>query len=469
MKKNVFLFFLFCLVGKVGWAQVSPLKKLAQQIVKNVAVEVKSSPNLKGKKLVVLPFGQGGSAGDSIPSCLGIELAEELESQLLGLKIPELEILVLKGKAYDLMVKNQTFESDNSENLSWKKLAERLHPDFYLWGKILCNTGMTEISAFQIRLEEDIFKDKSKLVGLTDQKVKINNAMERLGLLNCQKVNSLDALCRRMAIQISAQSKIKNIQVSAFTFQDTELATPFSTFLADKFSSVLAESGKYQVSRVSFRGFWNGRDKTPYRLRGRYYIVDSLVRFQLNLVNSENEQFLLGMDGVLPINSVKEMGIPFVPQVQAAASQVDAVLIKEKVKNDFKVDVWTNKGNDNITLKEGEQVQFVVSSNKACFIRLIYLMADGSKILLMENFKIDQDKVGKEVFVDPKFECSEPFGKETLLLNAQTQPFVPLKTSTQNGYTYILDDIETVVKNNRRGLKAVMEKAETGISFLTYK
>jgi hypothetical protein len=306
-------------------------------------------------------------------------------------------------------------------------------------------------------------------LGLETQVAAIGNSSEKLALLNCQKVNSLDALCRRMALQISAQTKIKNIQVSAFTFQDTDLATPFSNFLSDKFAGVLGESGEHQVTRVSFRGFWNGRDKTPYRLRGRYSIVDSLVRFQVNLVNSENGSFLLAMDGALPLNSLKETGLVYVPQVQAAAVQIDSVLQKEKIKNNFQVDIWTNKGNDNIVLRNGEQVQFFVYAHKPCYIRLLYLMADGSKILLLENFKIDDEKAGKEITVDPKFECSEPFGKETLILNAQNQPFAPLHTSTQNGYTYILDDIANVVRNNRRGLKAVVEKSETSMSFLTHK
>jgi hypothetical protein len=468
MKKYLILFLYFWAESHMGFAQSGPVNRLAKKIVKALEAEVKSNPVLKGKKVVVLPFGQGGGESDSIPGCIGFELAAELESQILNRKIPGLELLVLKGKADDLM-KNKTFDDYKSESMAWKKAAERAHPDFYLWGKVMLNAGMTEISALQIKLEQDKFQENLKPLGLETQVAAIGNSSEKLALLNCQKVNSLDALCRRMALQISAQTKIKNIQVSAFTFQDTDLATPFSNFLSDKFAGVLGESGEHQVTRVSFRGFWNGRDKTPYRLRGRYSIVDSLVRFQVNLVNSENGSFLLAMDGALPLNSLKETGLVYVPQVQAAAVQIDSVLQKEKIKNNFQVDIWTNKGNDNIVLRNGEQVQFFVYAHKPCYIRLLYLMADGSKILLLENFKIDDEKAGKEITVDPKFECSEPFGKETLILNAQNQPFAPLHTSTQNGYTYILDDIANVVRNNRRGLKAVLEKSETSMSFLTHK
>ena len=67
--------------------------------------------------------------------------------------------------------------------------------------------------------------------------------------------------------------------------------------------------------------------------------------------------------------------------------------------------------------------------------------------------------------IPDEFECSSPFGVETLQANAQTVEFEKLQISRQDGYDFINDNIQEVLVKTR-GFKKVasndIQKAEKG-------
>jgi hypothetical protein len=85
-------------------------------------------------------------------------------------------------------------------------------------------------------------------------------------------------------------------------------------------------------------------------------------------------------------------------------------------------------------------------------------LADGAKVLLLDNYYIGIDKVNKVYELPEEFVCAEPFGAELLLVNAQTEKFEPLNTRKQYGYEFILDNVPEILANTR-GFKKV-EKGE---------
>ena len=81
-------------------------------------------------------------------------------------------------------------------------------------------------------------------------------------------------------------------------------------------------------------------------------------------------------------------------------------------------------------------------------------------------------KVKNKVYELPyEFECSEPFGVETLQLNAQELAFGGLRTKNQDGYEFIVDDMQTILVGTR-GMKKVSKnelKAERRITITTMR
>merc|ERR1711916_40037 len=98
---------------------------------------------------------------------------------------------------------------------------------------------------------------------------------------------------------------------------------------------------------------------------------------------------------------------------------------------------------------EGETMKVYVKMGKPCYIRFIYHAADGSKVLLLDNYYIDASNVNKVYQIPEEFECTAPFGVETLQVNAQSAKFTPLNVREEYGYAFITDDLEEVIAKTR--------------------
>jgi hypothetical protein len=121
----------------------------------------------------------------------------------------------------------------------------------------------------------------------------------------------------------------------------------------------------------------------------------------------------------------------------------------EIVGGDLNLEIWTNKGTENLLYSEGDTLRLYIRANKECYVRFIYHLADGSSVLLLDDHYIGIDKVNKVYQLTDEFVCSEPFGVEMLQVNAQTEKFEPLITKLVDGYRFITDDLKAIIEKNR--------------------
>ena len=60
-----------------------------------------------------------------------------------------------------------------------------------------------------------------------------------------------------------------------------------------------------------------------------------------------------------------------------------------------------------------------LKSNQPCHVRLLYILANGQKIVLVDNLKINMESINKAMVInellDIVFEWSSPFGAEMLM------------------------------------------------------
>jgi hypothetical protein len=145
---------------------------------------------------------------------------------------------------------------------------------------------------------------------------------------------------------------------------------------------------------------------------------------------------------------------------------------KDEMKGgELQVEIITNKGKEGQIFSEGEMMKLFVRSNRECYLRFIYHLADGSKVLLLDNYYINRDKVNQVYELPYTFECAEPFGVETLQLNAQTQMFEPLTTRAESGYEFIQENTEQILVKTRgfKNKTGEVLKAEEIVMFTTMK
>jgi hypothetical protein len=92
-----------------------------------------------------------------------------------------------------------------------------------------------------------------------------------------------------------------------------------------------------------------------------------------------------------------------------------------------------------------------------CYIRFIYHLADGKRALLLDNFPIRGEDVGKAHKIPEEFECASPFGAEVLQVFARTERFEPIETTAIDGYQILAEDLQNFLIA-MRGMRLVSKK-----------
>lgn len=116
----------------------------------------------------------------------------------------------------------------------------------------------------------------------------------------------------------------------------------------------------------------------------------------------------------------------------------------------------TDRGRQNVEYRAGNQMQIEVKANRPCHLRVVYLLADGTRTLLENDFVIRPGQENRYIRIAPteSFICAAPFGTEHLLAYAADGPFCPLSTTpnptlyvrNEGGYSVIVGSLSALVE-----------------------
>jgi|GEM_PF-4440218 len=135
----------------------------------------------------------------------------------------------------------------------------------------------------------------------------------------------------------------------------------------------------------------------------------------------------------------------------------------------FKVEIRTDLGRYGVEYGQGDSMVIEVKASRPCHLRLVYLLADGTKTLLENDFEVKPGQENRYVRVAPDVSlvCAEPFGTEFLLAYAAETAFCPLPTTPNNrlyvrnesGYQLFVGSLAETIRAARctQGGKAVVE------------
>jgi hypothetical protein len=253
--------------------------------------------------------------------------------------------------------------------------------------------------------------------------------------------------------------------LSNFTYQDTKMGSEFSRRLSQSLQSKLVGEAGYKIETEATA------DK-KYILTGTFWKETNEVKLIATLKDL-NGKIVATAEAFIPSSWFETTKVNYLPEnFEQAYSKMRAFSMNEVLKGDLNVEIWTNKGDENLLYTEGEKLKFFVRANKECYLRFIYHLADGQSALLLDNYYIAENMTNKVVEIPFEFECSEPFGVETLQANAQTVEFPKLTTTRNDGYDFINDNLNEVLLNTRGFKKVVskdVQKAEKRLTFTTMK
>ena len=247
------------------------------------------------------------------------------------------------------------------------------------------------------------------------------------------------------------KSKIEgDVSLSVFSYQDTKIGSPFSKILFDNLEQKLISNSKYNVLNVNeFNG--NVINKNiDYIITGNYWEESNFVKVIAVLRNFKTGKAVASVESRLSKDYFTKSNIAYLPEnFVNANSKISDFSKDEVVGGDLNLEVWTSKGNENLLFQEDEKLSLYIRVNKKCYVRFIYHLADGSSVLLLDDYYIGTDKVNKVYKLPEDFICAEPFGAEVLQVNAQTEKFPPIVTKKEYGYDFITENLETVIRKNR--------------------
>jgi len=88
----------------------------------------------------------------------------------------------------------------------------------------------------------------------------------------------------------------------------------------------------------------------------------------------------------------------------------------------LRVELRTDRLHDGpVTYRYGDEPKLAVRADRACFVRLIYVTADGQRLLLKDRYPITEEQANQWVRLPLELEVCEPAGVEQMILQASTQ------------------------------------------------
>jgi hypothetical protein len=264
-------------------------------------------------------------------------------------------------------------------------------------------------------------------------------------------------------------ANVKQVRLLNLSYQDTRMGSSFSRRFSKELEQQLQLEAKVSVvSDVNDPS----QGQVPNFITGTYWEEDNTLKIIVVVKNQQTNKTLASAETKLELSWLTQNNLNYKPEnFQEAYSNMKAFKTDEVTGGGLIADIWTNKGDENLIYAEGDRMKLFVRVNLECYIRVIYHLADGSRALLVDNYYVSSDKVNMVYELPYDFECAEPFGVETLQLNAQTKEFENLNVTNQDGYDYINDGLNAILVNTR-GMKKVTTdilKAEKRVVITTMK
>jgi len=254
---------------------------------------------------------------------------------------------------------------------------------------------------------------------------------------------TLDEMCQLLAGSILVQlaENDKTIRLIPYAFEDTRITSELSARFGVLFESELTKEG-LNVSTMGIEGIQN-----PLLLTGSYWDDGNYLKFIASIKELSTGKTIASTQNRVPKTRLIESGISWKPEnFEETMTRRKIFTEEEIIGRGLILDVWTNKGDENLLYVEGEIMTIHVKVNHACWLRFIYYLADGRKTQLIEDYYVDSDKVNQLIPMLDSGKCGPPFGVETFQVIAQTEKFLPLDIEKIGPYYVILNDTRETVR-----------------------
>ena len=300
---------------------------------------------------------------------------------------------------------------------------------------------------------------------LADQPLILNKSQinRRIQQLSLHSIDNLDDVAGAIQFQLYQQFDLQHQQllVQPFFYQDTRLSSRFARYfkqlLEGKLENSIQPHREFQAKSVNYEKDMAVSADADYIITGSYWEKEDNVQILAfcrsvqtgEIRASANVDFKRGMLksslNLKPDNFEKIMS----QQLAFEQEVIDS--------GQLKLEVWTDRGKNALLYSQGELMKVYLRTNRSCYVRLLYILANGQKTLLVDNLQINLESINRPLLVNDlleiDFECTSPFGAEMIIGVARNYPFDTIETTERDGYIFIDTDNPKHLANITRGTK----------------
>ena len=285
-------------------------------------------------------------------------------------------------------------------------------------------------------------------------------ASERISSLLKKPQGNLAEASEALAFQLAQQGVGKSAHwlIAPFTYRDTIYPSPFG------------RSAAQELERAAGSSDAAGTVSGDVVLKGTFVDEGQIVRLLLVAQKSEDGRTLASASASLPRASIPKDLLLAPANLESALKEQKILGASELIPGGLKVELFTNKqaaGTSQIFVAK-EELKLFVRVNKACWVRLVYLLQNGRKAPIAQAWFIDEGKINQLVEYPDSFEIAPPYGAEHIQAAAFTEKpeALPTHKETLDGteYEVVADDTTALVKHRGFTRKS---KAETADTFVT--
>lgn len=267
-------------------------------------------------------------------------------------------------------------------------------------------------------------------------------------------IHSLNDLAFFVANAFKEQTQsepLSGVLVTPLTYQNTGISSVFSKQFRESLENYFINHNKWEVYPIKkYDPTPENMSKIKYAVKGNYWEDDKKIHITVYLTEIITGVKKASIEYKFGRNLIDESFTPILPENYYQAKEGQDIFDDNELGTSaLLLDVYTNKGQDGLIFTEGEKMQVYIKTNMPCYIQLIYHLNDSNRILFLNNEYFDVTRVNKVYELPFVFVCREPFGIETLQVNAREEPFPKLETYKENGLTFVKGDLSTILNKTR--------------------
>lgn len=253
------------------------------------------------------------------------------------------------------------------------------------------------------------------------------------------------------------------VNVNAITYRESGISSEFANYLRQVLTRQLNNRTNWVIQGIS-----QEYDRNPtHILTGTFWDRGDDVHVLINVRETGSGRIVTASETTIPQSVIDGSGFSLLPDnYESAMADLEALKRNEGDNRGLNLSVWTNRGENNLVFEEGDIMEISLQVNLPSYIRILYHLKDGQRVLLLDSHYINPRDVNRPYTLPYRFEAVPPFGVESMQVIAQSEEFERLQTRNWNGMPVLAEDLDTFLSNTR-GFVMVKEEAQQTERVLT--